>query len=113
MDEFDRLPAPYHADELAAHAMAGGGTASPGIRGVLTAQHRDFFAALPYVAIGSADADGWPRAAMLTGAAGFVRAVDPVTLRIEAADTALRPGQDIGLLGIDFATRRRNRANLA
>jgi predicted pyridoxine 5'-phosphate oxidase superfamily flavin-nucleotide-binding protein len=55
---------------------------------------------------------------VLHGAPGFVTSPDPRTLAIAAlrheADPAaalLRPGVLVGLLGIDLATRRRNRAN--
>ena len=74
-------------------------------------QHRLFFAALPAIAAATVEADGWPTATLLTGPPGFVTALDPVRLRIAAKDPAFGTGQPIGLLGIDFATRRRNRAN--
>jgi predicted pyridoxine 5'-phosphate oxidase superfamily flavin-nucleotide-binding protein len=55
---------------------------------------------------------------MLTGEAGFVRSPDPVTLRVDAITDAVDPaagaiahGQQIGILGLDLSTRRRNRAN--
>ena len=81
-------------------------------------QHRSFFALLPYLFVATADANGWPLATMLTGDPGFVHSPNPVTLRIEtlpdgddpAAET-FRVSDEIGVLGIDFATRRRNRAN--
>ena len=47
-----------------------------------------------------------------------MRSPDSVTLRIAAlpdagdpAQEALSPGRDVGILGIDFSTRRRNRIN--
>jgi predicted pyridoxine 5'-phosphate oxidase superfamily flavin-nucleotide-binding protein len=62
--------------------------------------------------------DGWPVAAIWAGAPGFVRAPDAQTLRIAVApdpsDPAARafvPGAPFGLLGIELATKRRNRAN--
>jgi hypothetical protein len=55
---------------------------------------------------------------MLTGAPGFAHAPDPVTLRVDALPAAddpaadrLAEGQELGILGLDLATRRRNRAN--
>jgi hypothetical protein len=81
-------------------------------------QHREFFALLPYLFVASTDADGWPLATMLAGASGFLRSPDPVTLRVDALPAAQDPaadrfaeGQEIGILGLDLATRRRNRAN--
>ncbi len=109
---------PFHPDELVAQGRAGGGAAGAGIRSFMPDQHRSFFAQLRYVLVGTVDADGWPVATMLTGAPGFVHSPDAVTLRIDALPGAddpavcgLAPGRDIGVLGIDFGTQRRNRAN--
>ena len=109
---------PFHADELSAQVLAGGGPKGTGIRDFMLEQHRSFFAALPYVFIASLDADGWPIATLLEGDPGFLEPLDPVTLRIHAlpaaddpANTTLRIGREVGALGIDFGTRRRNRAN--
>ncbi len=108
---------PFHADELAAQARAGQG-ASGAVRDFMPDQHREFFAMLPAVFLGAGDATGWPVATMLTGAPGFVAAPDAQTLRVAAhpspADPAapgIAAGREVGLLGIDLATRRRNRAN--
>jgi len=111
--------ADFHADELIAQAHAGhvlGGT--PAIRPFMPEQHRLFFAGLPYLLIGTADAADAPVATLLTGAPGFVQSPDATHLAIAAAldptDPAvgsLVPGAEAGILGIDLATRRRNRAN--
>ncbi len=84
----------------------------------MPAQHRDFFTLLPYIFVGAVDREGWPLATILTGKPGFVHTPDAVTLRIDAlpsphdpAAGALIEGREIGLLGIDLSTRRRNRAN--
>jgi predicted pyridoxine 5'-phosphate oxidase superfamily flavin-nucleotide-binding protein len=81
-------------------------------------QHREFFALLPYLFVCAIDSAGWPLATLLTGPPGFVQSPDPHTLHIAAlpdtgdpAAPGLTAGQDIGFLGIDFSTRRRNRAN--
>jgi len=110
--------APFHPDELVAQVLAGGGAKRPAIRNFMPEQHRTFFAALPYVFIASLDADGWPVATLLEGDSGFVEPLDSVALRVHAlpgvgdpAFGTVRLGQEIGILGIDFATRRRNRAN--
>lgn len=109
---------PFHVDELAAQALAGGGGGSAGIRDFMPDQHRGFFALLPYLFVGTTDDGGWPLATMLTGAPGFAHSPNPVTLRINALPDGLDPaaptfahGREIGILGIDLATRRRNRAN--
>ena len=83
----------------------------------MPAQQRTFFAALPFVAVATLDGGG-PVATVLAGRPGFVSAPDEQTLIVDAvldpADpvaAALRPGAPAGVLGIDLATRRRNRAN--
>jgi uncharacterized protein len=109
---------PFNADELAAQRLAGGGPAGWAIRDFMPDQHRGFFASLRYLAVTTADRDGWPVATMLAGQPGFTQAPDATTLRIDGlpnrsdpARASLLPGHEIGLLGIDLATRRRNRAN--
>lgn len=111
--------ATFHADEATAQARAGhilGET--PAIRSFMPDQHRGFFAGLPYLLVGTADASGAPVATLLTGEPGFVHSQDATHLAISAAldpaDPASRfliPGAETGILGIDLATRRRNRAN--
>lgn len=118
----DRVPLQegpaFHADELEAQALAGVSTPGAGIRNVMTEPHRGFFRALPHIFIATTDAQGWPLATLLEGDPGFVDSPDPVTLRIEALPHAddpaagtVRIGDDVAILGIDLATRRRNRAN--
>jgi len=108
----------FNPDELAAQVLAGGGPRGSGIREFMTEQHRHFFSQLPYLFLGSIDAAGWPLATLLTGHPGFVQSPDPVTLHIAALPDvgdpvaeALAADREIGILGIDFSTRRRNRAN--
>jgi predicted pyridoxine 5'-phosphate oxidase superfamily flavin-nucleotide-binding protein len=55
---------------------------------------------------------------MLTGQPGFVHSPDAVSLRVDAipdlldpAGVGFAPGREIGILGLDLSTRRRNRAN--
>jgi len=108
----------FNSDELAAQSRAGGGPRGDGIRDYLTEQQRHFLAQLSYVFIGAIDAAGWPLATLLTGAPGFVRSPDSVTLDIAAlpdfsdpAAAALAFDRQLGILGIDLATRRRGRVN--
>src|ERR1700733_1659005 len=110
---------PFNPDELAVQGLAGGGPrGGAGIRDFLPEQHRQFFAQLPYVFVGAVDSAGWPLATLLTGRPGFVQSPDPLTLHIAAqpdgsdpAADALVQDREIGMLGIDLSTRRRNRAN--
>jgi predicted pyridoxine 5'-phosphate oxidase superfamily flavin-nucleotide-binding protein len=114
----DKIAAPFHAGELRAQELAGGGPAGTGIRAWMPDQHRSFFAQLPFLIIGVNDADGWPIASFLHGSPGFAMAPGPNTLVLttlpHASDPAragLHPGAAIGVLGIELPTRRRNRAN--
>lgn len=109
---------PFHPDELDAQVRAGHAPRAGGIRKFMPDQHRSFFELLPYLFVAVTDADGWPLATMLTGQAGFVHSPDPVTLRVDAIPDSVDPaagaivrGQEIGILGLDLSTRRRNRAN--
>ncbi|MBS0429198.1 MAG: pyridoxamine 5'-phosphate oxidase family protein [Proteobacteria bacterium] len=88
------------------------------IRDHMPQQHRDFFAQLPFLVLGSVDAEGQPWASVLAGPPGFVQAPDARALRVDAlpaADdplaAALSPGAPLGVLGIELPTRRRNRMN--
>jgi predicted pyridoxine 5'-phosphate oxidase superfamily flavin-nucleotide-binding protein len=109
----------FHEDEAKAQALAG--HQRPGraaIRPFMPDQHREFFALLPCLFVATPGPDGWPMPSLLTGPPGFVRSPDPVTLAIAALPAAGDPaaatftaGAEVGLLGLDFTTRRRNRAN--
>jgi len=108
----------FHSGEVAAQAMAGVATPHAAVRDWMPDQHRSFFALLPFLPIATAGEGGGPVATILTGPPGFVASPDPTTLRIAALPDPedpvagwLRPGASVGMLGIDLATRRRNRAN--
>lgn len=109
----------FHEDEARAQALAGHQRAGrAAIRPFMPDQHRDFFTLLAYLFVATPDADGWPMASVLTGEPGFMRSPDPVTLSIgtlpashDPAASTFIAGAEIGLLGLDFTTRRRNRAN--
>ena len=111
------MTGPFHRGELAAQILAGGGSRGGAIRDAMSDQHRRFFAALPFAVVASTER-GWPVATLWTGAPGFISSRDPQTLQIavtpDPADPASRAfvaGAPFGLLGIELATRRRNRAN--
>jgi predicted pyridoxine 5'-phosphate oxidase superfamily flavin-nucleotide-binding protein len=101
---------PFHAGELAAQRLAGQASAGGAIYDAMPAQHREFFAAQAFLLMATVAADGWPAASVLSGAPGFAASPDPHTLRLAVA-AGLPVGAQVGLLGLDFATRRRNRAN--
>ena len=86
------------------------------VRRYLTDEHRAFFPQLPYVFVGSVDAQGQPWASILLGAPGFIDPLDETTVQVRArplyADplgTAIHAGSEIALLGVQLHTRRRNR----
>jgi ferredoxin-NADP reductase/predicted pyridoxine 5'-phosphate oxidase superfamily flavin-nucleotide-binding protein len=88
------------------------------VRSYLPAEHRAFCAELPYLIAAGRDERGRPWATLLPGAPGFIHSPDDETLVIEggpvegdALHDRLVPGADLGLLGIELATRRRNRVN--
>lgn len=93
-------------------------TAEVVLRDHMPDQHRDFFALLPTLVIGSVDDAGRPWASMLAGRPGFVQSPDPVTLQVAAKPVPgdplqkhLRLGTPLGILGLQPETRRRNRMN--
>lgn len=86
------------------------------IRDHLTDEHSNFFPLLPTLLVGSRDSDGRMWASILAAPPGFVRPVSPTCLHVDARPTsgdplseALTPGASLGLLGLQFETRRRNR----
>jgi uncharacterized protein len=88
------------------------------VRDHLVPQHRDFFQQLPFIVVGSVDSSEQPWASIVAGRPGFATSADPKHLRV---GTLPRPGDPlaenltlgspIALLGIELATRRRNRLN--
>lgn len=108
----------FNIGELTAQARAGVAPRGSAIRDAMPDQHRTFFGALPFVLAATTDDAGWPLATILTGSPGFIASPDAKTLWIAAKPVSddpaapwLKSGAQIGLLGIDLATRRRNRAN--
>jgi len=88
------------------------------VRDFMPAEHREFFEDLPFLVVGSADAHGALWASLLVGEPGFVQAPTPRSLQVRASPLPDDPlagnllvGAPLGLLGIELATRRRNRAN--
>lgn len=88
------------------------------IRDHLIDQHRLFYEQLPFAVFGVVDPDGLVWATPRAGRPGFLKAASPFLLRATIAadeqDPASRgvfPGAPIALIGIEPATRRRNRLN--
>ncbi|MBX5041263.1 2Fe-2S iron-sulfur cluster binding domain-containing protein [Rhizobium lentis] len=88
------------------------------VRDFMPDQHRDFYAQLPFIVLGSVDQAGDAWATFVEGQPGFMSSPSPVILDILAnrdpsdpASEGLANGLPIGLLGIEMHTRRRNRMN--
>lgn len=114
----DRIPMPFHKGELIAQALAGVDPFNAPIRNRMPDQHRTFFPLLPFVALAVADDEGWPLATLVQGPPGFASSPDPARLDVAALPSPDDPvrarlvaGSKVGMLGIDLATRRRNRLN--
>jgi uncharacterized protein len=114
---------PFHAGELAIQTRLGiqeriDRQGRRFIREYLTEQHQQFFAQLPYLIVGTVDASDNLWASMLAGEPGFLSSPNDRTLEIAAKPrlgdplaVILTSGIEIGLLGIELHTRRRNRLN--
>ncbi len=116
-------PTPFHAGELAVQERAGvrqriAPVGAHNIRRFLPDQHRQFFADLDLLLVGSVDPSGRPWATVLAGAPGFITSPTRTSLTVgllpETDDPAfqgMRAGAPLGLLGLMPQNRRRNRAN--
>lgn len=114
---------PFHAGELAVQQRLGVAERMQDIgkrvvRPFMPEQHRQFYAQLPFIMVGSVDGQGRPWASVLLGQAGFIQSPDDRRLSFNASPVGgdplaegLRPGAPLGLLGIELHTRRRNRVN--
>ncbi|MDR0279857.1 MAG: pyridoxamine 5'-phosphate oxidase family protein [Paucimonas sp.] len=88
------------------------------VRDFMPDQHREFYAQLPFMVLGSVDGDDDAWATFIEGPPGFMSSPSPTTLDIAARAHPLDPaargmhaGAAVGLLGIEMHTRRRNRMN--
>ncbi len=88
------------------------------VRGDLSEQHRAFHTSQPFLVASARDHAGRPWVTLLSGPEGFVTSPDPRHLVFrakpspgDALEHALVAGADLGILGIELATRRRNRVN--
>lgn len=123
---------PFHRGELEVQLKLGAyeyvnSYAPQFIRPHMPLQHRDFYANQPFLVAAARDEQGhmWSTLLFASNAAttpetadSFVTSPDPKTLIMnssplpgDALEGAMAVGSDLGLLGIEFATRRRNRVN--
>ena len=113
----------FHEGELDLQLRAGvrervEGFARRALRSRLPDEHRQFYAQLPFAVLGARDGEGRPWATLLCGAPGFLSSPSPEWLSVralpgsgDALEGALASAADVGLLGIEPHSRRRNRVN--
>ena len=113
---------PFHEGEIAVQEKLGvrhiEHWARQFVRDHMPLQHREFFTSMPFLVVAARDKGGRPWATVLAGDGGFVASPDERTLAVgarpakgDALEDALSAGADMGILGIELATRRRNRVN--
>ncbi|UWQ19877.1 pyridoxamine 5'-phosphate oxidase family protein [Jannaschia sp. M317] len=111
---------PFHEGERAAQDRAGVGNvaewAGGFIRDYLPEQHRAFHTSLPFLVVSGGDAAGRTWITLVEGPDGYATSPDPRRVQLDAQlgpddplALAFAGGTDIGVLGIELATRRRNR----
>jgi len=120
-DGWSHAESPFHAGEQEVQGRLGvrdkiESFARRVVRDFMPEQHRDFYAQLPFVLVGTVDDQGRPWASLLAGRPGFMQSPDPRQLEIAARPLFgdplagnLKEGAEVGLLGIELETRRRNR----
>jgi predicted pyridoxine 5'-phosphate oxidase superfamily flavin-nucleotide-binding protein len=112
----------YHSGELEAQRLAGASEFAERVGRIIgpsiPAPAAAFLSHRSFVVAATVGADGSPHASILGGGRGFARALDPTTLELrptagdlETVGDDLRSTGTIGLLAIDFPTKRRMRAN--
>ncbi|KXI27877.1 pyridoxamine 5'-phosphate oxidase family protein [Paraglaciecola hydrolytica] len=113
----------WHQGELAIQRLAGTKQAMAEIgpkyiREFMPQQHRDFFQSLSMIFIGYNDYCKQTRASVLFGEPGFIHSPTENELVINTQYSmgdfmreSLNLGERIGLLGIEFESKRRNRLN--
>ena len=112
----------YHAGELSVQRRAGVSGQAARLAGMVGAGHlrggmAQFLAGRTFAALSARDGDGTVWVSPLIGEPGFLEAVDPTTLRVHyrfPTSDPLRdvaPGQEVGLVVMEFAIRRRARIN--
>lgn len=122
MQNIEPSASPFHYGEQAVQERLGvrgiEDWARKVVRDHLPEQHRAFHTSLPFLVVSARDASGRPWATILEGADGFVTSPDPTRLVLDtrpaqgdALEGAFVAGADMGILGIEPATRRRNRVN--
>lgn len=86
------------------------------VRDYLPEQQREFYGLLPFLVVAMLDREGQPWCSVVAGAPGFITSPDDRSLRIAAPILSgdplsdnLHVGGEIGIVGVQLSTRRRNR----
>lgn len=120
-----RVENPFHAGELKAHRLAG--ESATAVRNSFVIEDAIMPGALPFLAqqslvvLASTSSDGGVWASPVFGAPGFVSSADGRVVHFDRARACeekldplwrnLKPGEHLGLLAIEFSTRRRLRVS--
>ena len=119
----ERALSPWHTGEVRLQEILGVDARMEEVgrkvlRDHIIEQHRVFYPQLPFAVLGTVDDEGNPWATLRANRPGFLFATDPYHLSVtlphdetDPADTGMKDGDAIGLLGIELHTRRRNRLN--
>lgn len=111
---------PFHKGELEAQTRAGVGNvaewAGAFIRDFLPEQHREFHTSLPFLVAAGSNEKGQTWVTLVEGEDGFATSPDPHHLTLATSldpsdplSASFQMGADVGFLGIELDTRRRNR----
>lgn len=111
----------FHQGELRLHDQFGmrdklAGMAERMMHDFIPDKQRMFFESLEYILLGTIDGGGGSNATLLSGPVGFVQTPTATEMVIHTGPREHRPafdalavGEMVGVLGIDFSNRRRNR----
>jgi hypothetical protein len=116
------VESPFHAGEQDVQERLGvrdiEDWASKVVRDFMPEEHRAFYTSLPFLVVAARDDRARSWVTILSGPEGFITSPDAKLLALNASpvrgdalEDAFVPGADIGILGIELATRRRNRVN--
>ncbi len=113
----------FHSGEIAAQARVGmdeklANVGNQYIRPYFLDQHRQFFEKLPFIVVSGCDSQGLVWITLLMGHKGFIRSTTDKALTLnttvtsgDALEEALKAGTEVGLIGIELHSKRRNRAS--
>jgi ferredoxin-NADP reductase/predicted pyridoxine 5'-phosphate oxidase superfamily flavin-nucleotide-binding protein len=120
---------PFHMGEVEVQNRLGVqehvmGYAPKVVRPYMPDQHREFYMSQPFLVVAARDEESnrmWSSLLFASDSdrvTSFITSPDPTRLSMDARvlpgdalENALLPGSDLGMLGIEFAARRRNRVN--